>query len=101
MADIGAGATEIVNQTATSYAAIIGGTDAQKACITGPTLPDVANVWYGSGQYGYAGGLLTPTKRASSIANCEAGNVKKDVVIDDVTGSYEGEGGSTVIVIDD
>jgi len=59
-ADAGAGAASIVNQTATSYAAILGGSDAQKAIITGPTLPAAADVEVASGTYGYAGGLLTP-----------------------------------------
>jgi hypothetical protein len=58
-----------------------------------PTADDVwpaeANVWYGTGAYGPTGADYTPSKRASSIANCTAGNVKKDVVIDNVTGTYD------------
>lgn len=57
----GAGGTaSIVLQSATSYATILGGSAAQKAIITGPVLPSANNVAEGSGQYGYAGGLLTP-----------------------------------------
>jgi hypothetical protein len=58
--------------------------------VIGPTLPSVANVWYGSGQYGYAGGLLSPTKRASNITNCTSPNIKALTVIDDVSGTYTG-----------
>ena len=61
-----------------------------------PTLPAVANVWNTADDYGYAGALQSCSAggmHASDIANCEAGNVKKDVVIDDVTGTYEGAGG--------
>jgi hypothetical protein len=57
------------------------------------TIPAAANVWYGSGTYGVAGTDSTPTKRASSITNCSAGNIKNTVVIDDVTGTYEAVGG--------
>jgi len=53
------------------------------------TRPAEADVWFGSGQYGADGIEKTPAKRASSIANCEAAKVKKDVVIDNVTGSLE------------
>lgn len=55
--------------------------------------PAEANVWYGTGQYGPTGTDYTPSKRASSIANCEAGNVKSGVQIDNVTGTYAGSGG--------
>jgi len=61
-----------------------------------PTIPAVANVWNGTA-YGYYG-ALTGTKRASSIANCEAGNIKDDVVIDDVTGTYAGGGSGGLLV---
>jgi hypothetical protein len=57
--------------------------------IPAPTFPAEANTWFGSGQYGPAGTDYTPGKRASSIANCTPGNVKKDVPIDDVTGTYD------------
>jgi hypothetical protein len=53
------------------------------------TLPDAANVWFGSGAYGVGGTGSTPSKRASSITNCEAANIKPGVVIDDVTGTYD------------
>lgn len=53
--------------------------------------PNTNTVWTGT-TYGVAGGT-SGTKRASSITNCEAGNVKKDVAIDDVTGTYEAAGG--------
>lgn len=52
------------------------------------TLPAAANVWYGSGAYGVGGTGSTPSKRASSITNCVAGNVKNGVAIDNVTGTY-------------
>jgi hypothetical protein len=64
-----------------------------------PVLPSEANVWYGSGAYGYASGL-TPSKRANSITNCSAGNIKKDVVIDNVTGTYEAGGGGVIVIED-
>lgn len=54
------GTASIVNQTSSSYAALVGCSDTEKAIISGPTLPAANNVIYGSGQYGYAGGLLTP-----------------------------------------
>jgi uncharacterized delta-60 repeat protein len=55
--DATGGTASIVNQTATSYAAILGATDEQKAIITGPVLPTAAQtVRTGSGTpYGYAG----------------------------------------------
>jgi hypothetical protein len=43
------------------------------ATIVGPTLPGAANVWTGSGAYGYAGGLLTPTKVASYHLGMDGG----------------------------
>lgn len=52
------------------------------------TLPAEANTWYGSGAYGVGGNGSTPSKRASSIANCSAGNVKDGVSIDDVAGTF-------------
>lgn len=55
-------------------------------------LPAAANVWYGSGAYGVDGTGSTPSKRASSIANCSAGNVKSGVTIDDVTGTLASGG---------
>lgn len=56
------GTASVVNQNATSYAAIPGGTAANKAIITGPTLPGAAVVKVsGSVQYGYAGGLYDGT----------------------------------------
>jgi hypothetical protein len=54
------------------------------------TLPAAANVWYGTGTYGIAGTGTTPTKRASSITNCTATNIKNGVTIDDVTGTLVG-----------
>lgn len=58
--------------------------------------PAAANVWTGTTYNAAGGGTGTAgTKVASSITNCEAGNVKKDVVIGDVTGTYEGVGGGS------
>jgi len=54
------------------------------------TLPDGDDVWYGSGLFGVGGNGSTPSKRASSIANCEEGNVKLGVTIDDVAGTFAG-----------
>lgn len=54
-------------------------------------VPDPSNVWFGTNV-----DATTGTKRASSITNCSAGNVKNGVTIDDVSGTYTG-----VIVIDD
>jgi hypothetical protein len=66
--------------------------------VTGTcTLPTEANVWFGTGTYGNPGSPKTPTKRASSITNCSAGNIKNGVVIDDVTGTYGGGGGGVLI----
>ena len=61
------------------------------------TDPGVANVWHTAAAYKIANATKTPTKVASSIANCSAGNVKTGIVIDDVTGSYGGGGGTEVI----
>lgn len=82
----------------TSVAGEITAWNAAVAAGNSPILPVVENVWNGTAGYGYSGGLLTPTKVASSIANCTAGNVKNGVVIDDVIGTYigyEGSGGLT------
>ena len=54
-------------------------------------FPDVSDVWYGSGLYGPSGEDLTPTKRASSIVNCEEENIAAGVTIDDVTGTFTTE----------
>lgn len=51
-------------------------------------LPAAADVWNGVDR----GDGTNGTKRASSITNCEAGNIKATVVIDDVTGTYGGGG---------
>ena len=61
-------------------------------------VPAEADVFYGTGGYGAAGAEFTPAMRASDIANCEAGNIKDDVVIDDVTGTYAGAGGGGVFM---
>jgi hypothetical protein len=55
--------------------------------------PAAADVWHDTGAYGPTGSDYTPAMVGSDIANLEAGNIKKDVVIDDVTGSYDGAGG--------
>lgn len=89
-----AGTASIVRSAVTGNAVCCG--QDISAIVTGPTLPSASNVWYGSGTYGYSGGTTTPTKRASSITNCSAGNVKSGVVIDDVTGSYTGTAASIV-----
>ncbi len=60
--------------------------------VTDPTLPSAANVYTGTGTYGYADALITPTKVVSSIANATAGNIKSGVTIGDVTGTYVGSG---------
>jgi hypothetical protein len=57
----------------------------QAAIAVVADYPAVANVWFGSGLFGNAS--LTPTKRASSIANCTPGNIKATVAIDNVTGT--------------
>lgn len=57
--------------------------------FTPADFPATSDVWNG---VSYAAAALTGAKRASSIANCSAGNVKSGVVIDDVTGSYAGGG---------
>jgi len=60
------------------------------------TLSAEADTFYGTGAYGVGGNGSTPAMRASDIANCEAGNVKSGVTIDDVTGSYTGSGTGVV-----
>ena len=50
------------------------------------------DVWYGTAPgtaYYDSDGAHNGTKRASSITNCSSGNVKKDVVIDNVTGNLD------------
>lgn len=79
------GTGTITNQSTAAGVAVTG---TELLTVTGPTLPDVANVWTGTGTYGYAGSPLTPTKRASSIANCSAVNVRAGITIDDVVGTY-------------
>lgn len=49
--------------------------------------PNPNTVWTGT-TYGVSGGT-SGTKVASSITNCSAVNIKKDVVVGDVTGSYD------------
>ncbi len=46
-------------------------------------VPSASDVWHG-----VAVDATTGTKRASSIPNCVAGNIRSGVAIDDVTGSY-------------
>jgi hypothetical protein len=53
------------------------------------TVPAEANTWHGTGTYGVGGTAKTPSKVGSSITNLTVGNVKKDVVIDDVTGTLD------------
>jgi len=53
------------------------------------TLCAAADVWHTAADYGVVGELLDPVMVGSDIANCTVGNVKKDVVIDDVTGTYD------------
>ncbi len=53
-----------------------------------PTLPTASNVYTGTGTYGYADALVTPTKVVSSIANATAGNIKNGVTIGDVVGTF-------------
>lgn len=55
------GTASIIRATETSYCAMPGCTDAEKAIITGPTLPTAGNVLTGSGTFGYAGSVQTPT----------------------------------------
>lgn len=52
------------------------------------TDPGVANVWTGV-TYKIADVAKTGTKRASSITNCVAGNIKVSITIDDVLGTYD------------
>lgn len=48
--------------------------------------PDPADVWHTAAPYG-ANGDIQGTKTASTITNCEPGNIANGVVIDDVTGT--------------
>jgi len=52
------------------------------------TLSDPDFVFHSQAEYGVVGELLDPAFFASDIANCTAGNIKLDVEIDDVTGTY-------------
>jgi hypothetical protein len=76
---------------ATTTLLTIAGTLPQASVLVaaGGTYVDPANsaVWNG-----VAVGVSprTGTKRASSIANCSAGNIRRGVAIDDVTGTYGG-----------
>jgi len=71
--------------------------DGSVLVAAGGTYVDPANagVWYN-----VAVGVSprVGTKRASSITNCTVGNVKKDVAIDDVTGTYAGAAGGGPLV---
>jgi hypothetical protein len=58
-----------------------------------PGYPADSAVWTGT-SFDY--GVHSGTKRASSIANCSAGNVKSGVTIDDVTGTYTGSAGTVI-----
>jgi hypothetical protein len=93
------GTTNITNRTNADFA-----TSAQAGSInTGTTisgvagtltLPAASDVWHTASAYGVGGSGSTPSKVASSITNCSAGNVKSGVTIDDVTGTYTGGGSS-------
>lgn len=72
-ADAGAGAASVVNQTTTSYAAIVGVGAANKAIITGPTLPAAGDVDSTAAQFGYAAALVTPTLVVPAEAEVEDG----------------------------
>ena len=52
------------------------------------TDPGIANVWNGV-TYKIANVSKTGTKRASSIENCEAGNIRIGIYVDDVLGTYD------------
>lgn len=58
------------------------------------TDPGIANVWYGI-TYKIANVDKTGTKRASSITNLTANNIKKNVVIDNIIGTYDPSTGQT------
>jgi hypothetical protein len=75
--------TQYVLSTAPDYG--VGGTGGAKTA----TLPAANTVWHTASAFGVGGTGSTPSKVASSIANCSAGNLKKDVVIDDVTGTLD------------
>ena len=54
------------------------------------TLPSASDVWHTASQYGVGGIGSTPSKVGSSIPNLISGNVANGVMIDDVTGIFEG-----------
>ena len=83
--------------TSTGKGAAIGGYDCGALQRAEPILPSTSDVWYGVTSWGELG-AATGAKRASTITNCTAGNVKKDVAIDNVTGSYTGSGGGGKII---
>ena len=93
-----AGGTAAFVRSAAGGNVACAGTDIS-GLVSGPTLPTASNVWTGTGTYGYSDSLTTPTKRASSITNCTAGNVKNGVVIDDVTGTYIGASGGGAPIV--
>ena len=62
----------------------------QLPAIRQPVYPAAADTWHTAGDYGPNADDYTPVMRASDIANCEPGNVKLGVAIDDVTGTFAG-----------
>ncbi len=59
------------------------------------TDPGEANVWDGV-EYKINSAAKTGSKRASSITNCAAENIKAGVTIDDVFGTYTGPAAGTI-----
>lgn len=70
-ADAGAGAAQINLQTSTSYASIVGGTDANKAIIVGPTLPAAGDVDDTADDFGYPAALVEPTFKVPPASKVE------------------------------
>jgi len=56
-------------------------------------MPDAAYVWNTVGDFGVGGDGSTAAMHASDIANCTPSNVRKNTVIDDVTGILDPTGG--------
>jgi hypothetical protein len=89
--------------------ALVGDTDGE---YVGPTIvcPAADSIYNGKTVTSDGTTLVTGTLRASTISssgaanggsNLSAGILKKDEVVDGITGTYEGTGGGNVIVIED
>jgi hypothetical protein len=104
------GTASIVNQSASAHAAIVGGTTANKAIITGPTIPAASSILYGTA-FGYAGtgtGTFSlPYATSGGTATGAAGTLTDSLVASTATygvtgstrtGTASGGGGNVIVV---